>query len=87
MPAEWHGWLHYTIDTALPETGNRPWQKPHLPNATGTPLAYRPPGHDYRGGHRAAADGDYRVPGRQVVSGGGRPNRRRVTPSRTSRWQ
>lgn len=66
VPAEWHGWLHYTIDTPLPETGRRPWQKPHLPNATGTPLAYRPPGHDYLGGHRAATDGDYEfwTPGR-----------------------
>ena len=67
VPAEWHGWLHYTIDAALPETGKRPWQKPHLPNATGTPLTYRPQGHDYRGGHRAAADGDYEswTPGRR----------------------
>ena len=60
VPAEWHGWLHYTIDMPISEAGKRPWQKPHLPNATGTPLSYRPPGHDYRGGHRAAADGDYK---------------------------
>ena|SRR6478752_1057677 len=59
VPAEWHGWLHYTIDTPLPETGKHPWQKPHVPNATGTQSGYRPPGHDYRGGHRAPADGDY----------------------------
>ena len=59
VPAEWHGWLHYTIDAPLPETGKHPWQKPHLPNATGTPSGYRPTGHDYRGGHRATADGDY----------------------------
>jgi NADH:ubiquinone oxidoreductase subunit len=30
-----------------------------LPNATGTPLAYRPPGHDYEGGNRAPAADDY----------------------------
>jgi NADH:ubiquinone oxidoreductase subunit len=36
-----------------------PWQKPHQPNLTGTAQAYRPPGHDYRGGHRAKATGDY----------------------------
>ena len=59
VSAEWHGWLHYTTDTPIPEASKHPWQKPHLPNATGTPLGYRPPGHDYRGGHRAAADGDY----------------------------
>ena len=59
VPAEWHVWLHYTTETPIPETGKHPWQKPHLPNATGTPSGYRPPGHDYRGGHRPAADGDY----------------------------
>jgi NADH:ubiquinone oxidoreductase subunit len=59
VPPEWHAWLHYTTDAPLPETGRMPWQKPHLPNATGTPLSYRPPGHDYEGGHRARATGDY----------------------------
>ena len=59
VPPEWHAWLHYTTDAPLPETGRRPWQKPHLPNATGTPLSYRPPGHDYRGGQRDRATGDY----------------------------
>jgi NADH:ubiquinone oxidoreductase subunit len=59
VPAEWHAWLHFTTDSPLPETGEHPWQKSHLPNATGTPTSYRPPGHDYHGGHRAAADGDY----------------------------
>jgi NADH:ubiquinone oxidoreductase subunit len=37
----------------------RPWQKPHQPNLTGTPAAYRPPGHTLLGGHRAKATGDY----------------------------
>jgi NADH:ubiquinone oxidoreductase subunit len=59
VPPEWHAWLHYTTDAPLPDTGRRPWQKPHLPNATGTPLSYRPPGHDYQGGQRARATGDY----------------------------
>ncbi len=59
VPPEWHMWLHYTVDAPLPETGRKPWQKPHLPNATGTAESYRPPGHDYRGGARAAATGDY----------------------------
>ena len=36
MPPEWHAWLHYTTDTPLAETARRPWQKPHLANATGT---------------------------------------------------
>ncbi len=59
VPAEWHSWLHYTTEAPLPDTGRRAWQKPHEANATGTPSGYRPPGHDYRGGNRAAATGDY----------------------------
>jgi NADH:ubiquinone oxidoreductase subunit len=59
VPPEWHAWLHYTTDAPIPVVRPRPWQKPHLPNFTGTPLGYRPPGHDYQGGHRAPATGDY----------------------------
>ena len=59
VPAEWHAWLHYTTNAPLPDTARRPWQKPYVPNMTGTPAGYRPPGHDYEGGHRAAASGDY----------------------------
>jgi NADH:ubiquinone oxidoreductase subunit len=59
VPPEWHSWLHYTTDKPLPEAGRRVWQKPHQPNRTGTALSYRPPGHDYAGGHRARATGDY----------------------------
>lgn len=46
LPAEWFGWLHRTIDT--PPTEAPPtrkfWEKPMLPNVTGTPAAYAPPG-------------------------------------------
>jgi NADH:ubiquinone oxidoreductase subunit len=59
VPPEWHAWLHYTTEAPLPQTGRKAWQKPHLPNATGTAQSYRPPGHDYEGGHRARATGDY----------------------------
>ncbi len=59
VPAEWHCWLHYTTDAPLPDTGRRPWQKPHLANATGTASSYRPKGHDYSGGARVAASVDY----------------------------
>lgn len=59
VPPEWHSWLHYTTDQPLPETGRKPWQKPHQANATGTAASYRPAGHDYRGGARVAASGDY----------------------------
>lgn len=58
VPPEWHSWLHYTTDTPLAPV-KRPWIKPHLANATGTAASYRPPGHDYEGGHRAPATGDY----------------------------
>lgn len=60
VPAEWHAWLHYTTEAPLTEnTARHDWQKPHLPNLTGTRGAYRPEGHDLKGGHRAPATGDY----------------------------
>lgn len=59
VPPEWHAWLHYTTEAPLPLSGRKAWQKPHVPNVTGTPLSYRPPGHDYEGGNRARATGDY----------------------------
>lgn len=60
VPPEWWGWIHYTTEAPLAENApRRPWQKEHRPNLTGTPEAYRPPGHDYAGGQRAAASGDY----------------------------
>ncbi len=59
VPPEWHAWLHYTTDAPLPDTGRRPWQKPHQANPTGTAASHRPAGHDYEGGKRAAATGDY----------------------------
>ena len=62
VPADWHGWLHYTVDE--PPTAQsyqpRPWQRPHLMNMTGTPEAYRPPGSILGRGVRAKATGDYK---------------------------
>src|SRR6266851_3412035 len=61
VPAEWHGWLHHTARD-VPVAGAEPkysWQKPHQPNLTGTPLAYRPPGSVLKGGQRAPTTGDY----------------------------
>jgi NADH:ubiquinone oxidoreductase subunit len=60
VPPEWHAWLHHTVNE-LPDPGRRkyPWEKPHLPNLTGTVRAYRPPGSLLKGGRRAAATGDY----------------------------
>jgi len=60
VPPEWHAWLHHTSEAPpLGERPGRPWLKPHLPNLTGTPAAYLPPGHELRGGRRAKASGDY----------------------------
>ena len=61
VPPLWNAWLHYTVDRVPSEsqTPRRDWQKPHLPNQTGTPDAYRPAGHTLRGGNRAKATGDY----------------------------
>jgi NADH:ubiquinone oxidoreductase subunit len=61
VPAEWHGWLHHQTG-AVPEGHSKyrkPWQKPFLPNMTGTDGAYLPPGHVKKGGQRPAATGDY----------------------------
>lgn len=43
---DWHGWLHHTWDEP-PSTAPLPrkaWEKPHLPNLTGTDQAYAPAG-------------------------------------------
>lgn len=44
IPAEWHGWIHYTTDLAPVKinTHKFSWQKIHLPNLTGTKGAYSP---------------------------------------------
>ena len=61
VPPEWHAWLHYTVADVPDNAGrpHRPWQKPHIPNLTGTSAAYRPPGHTLQGGKRDRATGDY----------------------------
>ena len=51
VPPEWHAWLHHTTDAPI-DAPTRAWQKPHLPNLTGTDKAYLPPGHDRRGGEQ-----------------------------------
>jgi len=59
VPPEWHAWLHHTVDDVPGAWPHYAWEKPHEPNLTGTPQAYRPPGSVLRGGHRARATGDY----------------------------
>lgn len=61
VPAEWHGWLHYTFDeppTKAP-LKRRGWEKDHLPNLTGTVEAWRPKGSIANDGERPRATGDY----------------------------
>jgi NADH:ubiquinone oxidoreductase subunit len=64
----WHGWMHHTVDTPPTEDKviPRPWWKPHRPNLTGTPAAYRPTGSTLAQNRRPKATGDYKpwTPGR-----------------------
>lgn len=60
VPPHWHGWLHYTLDKPIPEASHKyGWQKPHLPNLTGTNGRYLPQGHIEKSGVRAKATADY----------------------------
>jgi NADH:ubiquinone oxidoreductase subunit len=63
VPPSWHGWLHHTVDTPPTQERYKPhdWQKPHRPNLTGTPGAYRPPGSTLALGRRPKATGDYKA--------------------------
>ncbi|MEX6633588.1 NADH:ubiquinone oxidoreductase subunit NDUFA12 [Hyphococcus lacteus] len=46
VPSDWHGWLHHTFEEAptVAPLARRSFEKDHLPNMTGTPLAYHPKG-------------------------------------------
>jgi NADH:ubiquinone oxidoreductase subunit len=61
IPSSWHGWLHHVVDTPPTEIDYKPreWEKPHVPNLTGTPYAYRPSGSTLASGKRPKATGDY----------------------------
>ena len=61
VPAEWHAWLHYTVDEPLTPSPDKPWVKEHQANLTGTAEAYLPAGDDRRGGERPRATGDYQA--------------------------
>lgn len=64
VPVEWHGWLHHT--TAEPPTRaplpRKPWERPSLPNLTGTPGAYRPTGSLLRADQPVRRDYDAWTP-------------------------
>ena len=59
IPAEWHGWLHYTHDAPLSEKARYSWQAPHRPNLTATRHRHLPSGHAEASGKRAANPADY----------------------------
>lgn len=61
VPPEWYLWLHKTIDTLPSELPIRArvWEKPWLPNQTGTAAAHAPSGSLAVTGKRAKATGDY----------------------------
>lgn len=61
VPPGWVGWLHRRFEkppSEQPFPAPR-FEKERLPNLTGTPAAYLPPGALQRGGQRAPATGDY----------------------------
>jgi len=61
IPPGWHGWMHHRVDTPPSEELYQPrqWQKPHLPNLTGTAAAYRPDGSLLSLKERPRVTGDY----------------------------
>ena len=61
VPPDWHGWLHFTFNeppTVAPFRV-KSWEKPYIPNMTGTDLAYRPAGSLAAAATHAPATGDY----------------------------
>lgn len=61
VPPQWFAWLTHQVDAVPDESlpAPRRWEKPAVPNLTGTAAAYRPAGALEKGGRRAAATGDY----------------------------
>ncbi len=53
--------MHHRAATPPSKEDYKPfsWQKPHQPNLTGTPGAYRPKGSVLSGGKRPQVTGDY----------------------------
>lgn len=63
VPPDWHLWLRKTVAQPPSEAPLRPrvWEKPWVPNPTGTAQAHLPSGALAAGGQRARATGDYRA--------------------------
>lgn len=61
---EWHGWLHHTYQeppTVAP-LPRQAWEKPYVPNMTGSAAAYHPPGSMLSGRRATRADYEAWVP-------------------------
>ena len=79
IPAEWHGWMHYTVDTPPTEQkyAARPWQRPHWMNLDGHTGGLPSAGLHSRQGRASKSDGRLQAPGdrsRRVAVG---PSQRR----------
>lgn len=63
IPAEWHGWMHYT--SSQPpiniKTNRYHWQKIHLPNLTGTKNSHSLKGDLKSDSKREAVSSDYQA--------------------------
>ncbi|WP_421950291.1 NADH:ubiquinone oxidoreductase subunit NDUFA12 [Pelagibacterium sp.] len=61
IPAGWHGWMHRRTDVPPSKSDYKPheWEKAHIPNMTGTALAYRPDGSILSPQSRPRVTGDY----------------------------
>ena len=61
VPPDWHGWLHFTYNEppTVSPLPMQPWERPYVPNLTGTESAYRPAGSLAATGRHAPATGDY----------------------------
>jgi NADH:ubiquinone oxidoreductase subunit len=63
VPPDWHGWLHHTFKEPPTKTDrkNKPWEREHRVNMSGTDGAYRPQGSLAKTGVRPPATGDYQA--------------------------
>jgi NADH:ubiquinone oxidoreductase subunit len=63
VPPGWHGWMHHRVANPPTEESYTPrdWQKPHVPNPTGSAAAYRPPGSLAGSARPAAGQPDYQA--------------------------
>jgi len=61
IPPGWYGWIHGLTEIPPNQDNYRrhEWEKPHVPNLTGTPGAYRPRGSILTPESRQEVTGDY----------------------------